>query len=69
MSSGFNVLIDYTIFSTCFIVFQLFDIIKNFFSGYIEIDILIYSRQSLGVYNVKGVIQVGLKETISHGLI
>ena len=39
MSSGFNVLIDYTIFSRCFIVFQLFDTIKNFFSGYIEIDI------------------------------
>ena len=30
---------------------------------------LTYSRQRLGVYNVKGVIQVGLKETISHGLI
>jgi hypothetical protein len=29
----------------------------------------LYSRQSLGVYNVKGVIQVGLKETVSHGLI
>ena len=27
----------------------------------------LYSRQSL--YNVKGVIQVELKETISHGLI
>jgi hypothetical protein len=40
MSSGFNVLIDYTIFSRCFIVLQLFDTIKNF-SGYIEIDILI----------------------------
>ena len=39
MSSRFNVLIDYTIFSRCFIVFQFFYTIKNFFSGYITVYI------------------------------